>query len=904
MMKQGGNGQLQDFLQKLRINITPQLDAYVSHVADRYRLLLKDRVSKIVAGEIPSEPYRKNVVSDSRVVLGTPNVSVLNSAHKLHNNTIQSIITPSTSSDPNANSIQSVQQSNISLPPAAKIAITFEESSLGMTLVKDSRDCAVVSKLVVGGQGQLKGVHIGDVVVSVADQEMRKFSDILNSIKSSIRPLNISFIRVASAHNSPAMAPKLVPIIADGQLVADTGQLESSAIKLIVPPSHTKIGKEVSPKQSHHRNKLSVTLTVADKTTAAFLPLVARDALSQYSSPRGDTGGQSSARSSNSAGTARRRSITSQTGPTDGIASRTMSPYITPRKHSILNGVDSSTIFTPESDETGREPLSAMQEESLPLSLPPVVPSMSRTQSGSETAILTGIEDAVTNIDSNSGLISLQVPDEFRTDETSETAYLSVESQNKNVTHVVTNNLGILTESISIQQPLSRSHTSTCRLQLDTDMTIRSPVLIKRISTVINGKSVSNNDELMMMNDDRSSSDSDSESPQPRSPSDCTRIAARPRSQQFRVRDQVNIDDNDDDTVSVDEDMGHKDDFIFDQVHSTHDAGIDYLCYTGPDDLLEYSFEEDEGCGFANNELPKLEVTVLSASASQEILFNPSINQRAVSYDIVEALGLNRENDIKALQDAIVSDSDALGETGGSNVATTYLEVGMRIKVWHITYRGWKSATIRHIHRNNTLKVQFRNGDIEKYVPLERIGLTSISRVPSAENQMAENDLDTYLEENISTQQGKEDKLNSSTVSDVDEMIRRGRSRNGSVDIKPSYFESSIAPTTTIDNSITKDNYHNIAKDFRVTFQYTPMGLTLEGGQDIGGFTTIIVSRVAVGGQASQLGVVAQDTLIGVGSEWVNELSYAMLAIRTSGYPVSLVFRRSHLKAMLLKTIT
>ena len=82
MMKQGGNGQLQDFLRKLRIDITPQLTAYMSNVADRYRLLLKDRVSKIVAGEIPSEPYRKNVVSDSRIGLGNVNTSVHTSAQK------------------------------------------------------------------------------------------------------------------------------------------------------------------------------------------------------------------------------------------------------------------------------------------------------------------------------------------------------------------------------------------------------------------------------------------------------------------------------------------------------------------------------------------------------------------------------------------------------------------------------------------------------------------------------------------------------------------------------------------------------------------------------------------------------------------------------------------------------
>jgi hypothetical protein len=89
-------------------------------------------------------------------------------------------------------------------------------------------------------------------------------------------------------------------------------------------------------------------------------------------------------------------------------------------------------------------------------------------------------------------------------------------------------------------------------------------------------------------------------------------------------------------------------------------------------------------------------------------------------------------------------------------------------------------------------------------------------------------------------------------------------------------------------------NLQMIQNDFRVTFSYSPLGLTIESSG-----TTIRVSKLVTEGQAARLGVFVHDTLIGIENSWIDSLEKALEMLSTTTYPVTLVFRRQSSRSVI-----
>lgn len=166
MMKQGGNAQIRRFFKRLEIENSPLQTLYCTKAAEHYREKLKERVDKVLSGEIMSEKRSRSEKS------------------KLP----QSPASPPLPSPPPTKSITA----NI-------ITARFNTGPMGMTLTKDFRDQAFVSKLVPGGNAQQQGIKVGDIVISVAGKTMGSYEEIMHMIPLMPRPLELSLTRVETS---------------------------------------------------------------------------------------------------------------------------------------------------------------------------------------------------------------------------------------------------------------------------------------------------------------------------------------------------------------------------------------------------------------------------------------------------------------------------------------------------------------------------------------------------------------------------------------------------------------------------------------------------------------------------------------------------------------------------------
>ena len=204
----GGNGQLREYFRKHKIDHLPLTQVYIRNETDVYRVQLRERVTRILSGEIPSEPYRKNVVTEVYTVYNTCNNSpAISPCNNSNNNTISN--SNNNSAKDNNNNLTTSQ------PSVSKIKVIFLTGSLGLTLSQNGYGNAVISKLEVGGQAQLSGCHIGDYVISVNEVEVYDYIEVIRAIKESPRPLIVAFKRynIPSFHTllhpiSPAHSPK------------------------------------------------------------------------------------------------------------------------------------------------------------------------------------------------------------------------------------------------------------------------------------------------------------------------------------------------------------------------------------------------------------------------------------------------------------------------------------------------------------------------------------------------------------------------------------------------------------------------------------------------------------------------------------------------------------------------
>eukprot|EP01036_Dinobryon_divergens_P022130 gene22130-30366_t len=178
MMRQGGNQQIRRFFQKIEIENSPILTLYCTKGASHYRERLRERVEKIMSGEIKSE---KRIVHNSAK---EPAILTLTS---LKSSIPNGIHTPS----------------NISMSTRIEnFRIMFADGPMGMTLTKDSKEMALVSKLIPGGAAQSNGVKIGDHIIGVAGKSLDNYDEIMHMIPCMNRPLEIQFSRIISISTS------------------------------------------------------------------------------------------------------------------------------------------------------------------------------------------------------------------------------------------------------------------------------------------------------------------------------------------------------------------------------------------------------------------------------------------------------------------------------------------------------------------------------------------------------------------------------------------------------------------------------------------------------------------------------------------------------------------------------
>lgn len=159
-MRQGGNGQIRRFFKKLEIDNSPIHLLYCTKGAEHYREKLKERVEKIMSGEIKSEKrlVKKKSFAEEKIL-----------------------------------------SSSATFVDIPTFDVPFGEGPLGLTLTKDFKERACVSKLVPAGPAQLAGVLVGDFVVGVAGKKLTNFDEIMHMIPCMGRPLVLQFARISSA---------------------------------------------------------------------------------------------------------------------------------------------------------------------------------------------------------------------------------------------------------------------------------------------------------------------------------------------------------------------------------------------------------------------------------------------------------------------------------------------------------------------------------------------------------------------------------------------------------------------------------------------------------------------------------------------------------------------------------
>lgn len=180
-MRQGGNGQIRRFFKKLEIEHAIIQTLYHTKAAEHYREKLKERVESIMSGEIKSE--RRILKKKSSTTL---------SGFLLEDRERRSLGGSASGASSSGNyAVDKVYQ------------VSFCDGPMGMTLTKNHREHASVSRLVSEGQAQTAGVGIGDVVVGVGGMALQHYDDIMERVSLLPRPLVLDF-----AHLLKKSSPK------------------------------------------------------------------------------------------------------------------------------------------------------------------------------------------------------------------------------------------------------------------------------------------------------------------------------------------------------------------------------------------------------------------------------------------------------------------------------------------------------------------------------------------------------------------------------------------------------------------------------------------------------------------------------------------------------------------------
>lgn len=166
-MRQGGNQQIRNFFAKMNVENSPVETLYRTKAAAYYREKLKERVQKVLAGEISGERRTSPKPEDK-------------AAHK-HDK-------PSHSQP---------QQPQQQLHPVfgrrkmTQLQVQFGDGPMGMSITKDGFGQAQVTRLVPGGAAQQQGIRVGDYIVGVAGKNVGGYDEVMALIPVLPRPLRL-----------------------------------------------------------------------------------------------------------------------------------------------------------------------------------------------------------------------------------------------------------------------------------------------------------------------------------------------------------------------------------------------------------------------------------------------------------------------------------------------------------------------------------------------------------------------------------------------------------------------------------------------------------------------------------------------------------------------------------------
>lgn len=167
MLKFGGNGQILDYFKRLNVENLAINHLYLTKAASHYRQRLKERVEKIMTGEIIPE---------------IPKFDNLNLSN------------PASIDDADSNSTK--QQSLKSKETILYHDCIFDKGKMGLTLAKDYKGSATVIKIIPGGSADKNGVQMNDTVIGIMGKAMDEYDEVMHMITCMERPIKIRFSRV------------------------------------------------------------------------------------------------------------------------------------------------------------------------------------------------------------------------------------------------------------------------------------------------------------------------------------------------------------------------------------------------------------------------------------------------------------------------------------------------------------------------------------------------------------------------------------------------------------------------------------------------------------------------------------------------------------------------------------
>lgn len=211
MMRQGGNSQIQRFFRKLEIEKTSITTLYISKEADHYRTLLKERVDKIISGEIKS--IKRDIHKIHRSQSDITGNTTINSNHEWNHklnyaesnyermNIQNNKHTQSNINDHHQQHHDIIDNKNDNYE---YYDVTFHNSGpMGMTITKDFCDRAIISKIVMNGSACMAGVQINDHISAIDGINIYQYEEIMQVILNSPRPICIKFSKgIDGKHDS------------------------------------------------------------------------------------------------------------------------------------------------------------------------------------------------------------------------------------------------------------------------------------------------------------------------------------------------------------------------------------------------------------------------------------------------------------------------------------------------------------------------------------------------------------------------------------------------------------------------------------------------------------------------------------------------------------------------------